>query len=443
MKKKLCCIFVVSCILGTIFAEEGLSLTASSVTDWTKRIFSSDISLFTKEFPVDRALSQNTLHFNIPFLLKDSILSINVDSSKKLGDLINTDEFSIHQLTEIVDDGKKTASYFSNTAQELKMQHHISLHQINAALIRHATAYTPREPIDTVPSRKYSGIIIDARGLLPVHGEYTSENGKPCLFPKIWDDEMNLVYERNMVDSGLAKKMSIVSYSHSINDESYKERVGKDPLRITARKIYGMNRTDPVISRNDALKILSVPENLALLREGKVVILLNEDSLVYNVSVPHKTENYYLTYQEIKKFYFENKIPNISVENTYKGIQIILQNINFIADSPEILPTEDKRLDEIAKSLIDASKKSAFSILVEGHTASVGKPTGEMNLSVERAQTIINEMVKRGIPRSMFSFKGYGGTVPLADNATEEGRAINRRVELILMPVTTYIQRLP
>jgi len=66
-----------------------------------------------------------------------------------------------------------------------------------------------------------------------------------------------------------------------------------------------------------------------------------------------------------------------------------------------------------------------------------------MNLSVERAQTIINEMVKRGIPRSMFSFKGYGGTVPLADNATEEGRAINRRVELILMPVTTYIQRLP
>lgn len=443
MNKKICCIFVLAFIFSTLFAEESALMTASSVTDWTKGLFSSDISLANKKIPVDRAQAQNSLHFNIPFLLKDSILSINVDSAKKLGDLITTDEFSIHQLNEIIDNGKKSAAYFSKNAQELKMHHNLSLHQITAALIRHSNSYSPKEPIDSVPSRQYSGIIIDARGLLPVHGEYTSENGKPCLFPKIWDDEMNLVYERNMVDSAVAKKMSIVTYSYSINDESYKERVGKDPLRITARKIYGMNRTDPVISRNDALKILTIPENLQLLRDGKVVILLNEDSLVYNVSVPHKTENYYLTYQEIKKFYFENKVPNISVENSYKGIQIILRNINFIADSPEILPTEDKRLDEIANSLIEASKKSAFSILVEGHTASVGKPSGEMTLSIERAQTIINEMVKRGIPRSMFSFKGYGGTVPLADNETEEGRAINRRVELILMPVTTYIQRLP
>ena len=81
--------------------------------------------------------------------------------------------------------------------------------------------------------------------------------------------------------------------------------------------------------------------------------------------------------------------------------------------------------------------------MVEGHTASVGKPIGEMNLSVERAGTIINQLVERGMNRNIFSYKGYGGTLPIGDNSTNEGRAQNRRVEIIIIPKATYIQRVP
>ena len=107
----------------------------------------------------------------------------------------------------------------------------------------------------------------------------------------------------------------------------------------------------------------------------------------------------------------------------------------------EFLPEEKSRLDALYEELADKTSSGEFSILVEGHTASVGKPNGEMNLSIDRAKTLINEMTSRGISPSIFSFKGYGGTIPLADNNTEEGRAQNRRVEIILIPKATYIQR--
>ena len=85
-------------------------------------------------------------------------------------------------------------------------------------------------------------------------------------------------------------------------------------------------------------------------------------------------------------------------------------------------------------------KDDEYTLLVEGHTAAVGKPTGEMNLSYLRAMTIIDELVARGIKRDICEAKGYGGTKPIGDNSTEEGRAKNRRVEIVVRPKVNYIQ---
>ena len=64
-----------------------------------------------------------------------------------------------------------------------------------------------------------------------------------------------------------------------------------------------------------------------------------------------------------------------------------------------------------------------------------------MKLSVQRTQTIIDVLVQNGLPRSIFSYRGYGGTVPIASNDTAEGRAANRRVVITARPKATYIQR--
>lgn len=120
----------------------------------------------------------------------------------------------------------------------------------------------------------------------------------------------------------------------------------------------------------------------------------------------------------------------VIVENTAAGIRLTMQNLNFKPDSAELLPGENERLDQIAQVLKEVPEQM---FLVEGHTASVGYEKGEMKLSVERANSVANALIQRGIPREKFICKGSGGTKPIADNSTPEGKAKNRRVEITIL----------
>lgn len=120
----------------------------------------------------------------------------------------------------------------------------------------------------------------------------------------------------------------------------------------------------------------------------------------------------------------------VIVENTAAGIRLTMQNLNFKPDSSELLPGENERLDQIAQVLKEVPDQM---FLVEGHTASVGYEKGEMKLSVERANSVANALIQRGISREKFICKGSGGTKPIADNSTQEGKAKNRRVEITIL----------
>lgn len=120
----------------------------------------------------------------------------------------------------------------------------------------------------------------------------------------------------------------------------------------------------------------------------------------------------------------------VIVENTAAGIRLTMQNLNFKPDSSELLPGENERLDQIAQVLKEVPDQM---FLVEGHTASVGYEKGEMKLSVERANSVANALIQRGIPLEKFICKGSGGTKPIADNSTPEGKAKNRRVEITIL----------
>ena len=112
------------------------------------------------------------------------------------------------------------------------------------------------------------------------------------------------------------------------------------------------------------------------------------------------------------------------------GIRLTIRNILFVPDSAEFLSAERPRLDLLAEALKQIPDKT---FLVEGHTAATGQPAGEMKLSIERAERMVNELVKRGISADRFIYKGWGGTRPVGDNATNEGRSANRRVEITIL----------
>ncbi len=422
------------------------ALSSESFIDWKNGSFISNIQLDVETaniaLPSGRNVATNRIEQNLPLLIKNPLLTVTVNSSTQIGDAVLWELITIDRVTDIIETGKKTPTVFSRSGEELTTKHTISLPDLASSFIRHDNPYTPNIPIDRVSSRSYTGIIIDARGQLPVQGEFTQELVKPALFPRLWDEEMNLLYEINMVEPEIVRKQGLVHYSSLTADASFSQIVGNDPLRITARGVFGIHRTDPIISKNDALKILSIPENIELLKQGKVIILLDEESLFYKVTSPIKDENYFYMVQEVSDFIFENVVEDLEVIDTDRGMLIPLRNLKFIPDSAELLPDENERLDILARSLIIATENGESSILVEGHTASVGRPAGEQNLSVERALAIIDELVERGVDESLFTYRGYGGEIPIGDNATDEGRALNRRVEITVVPRQTYVQRI-
>jgi outer membrane protein OmpA-like peptidoglycan-associated protein len=126
----------------------------------------------------------------------------------------------------------------------------------------------------------------------------------------------------------------------------------------------------------------------------------------------------------------KNSERTVSVERTESGIRLTVQNLNFKADSAELLAGENERLDKIADVLRAAGDRN---FLVEGHTAHVGNDRGEMALSVERAESVARELIRRGIPKEKFICKGSGGTKPVAENSTPQGKAKNRRVEITIL----------
>lgn len=120
---------------------------------------------------------------------------------------------------------------------------------------------------------------------------------------------------------------------------------------------------------------------------------------------------------------------NMLVEETSAGIRLSIRDIKFMPDSAQVVSGENSRLDDVASVL----KTVPNQLLIEGYTASVGKPAGEQKLSAERAESIAAELVKRGISAGRLICKGMGGKNPVADNSTASGRAQNRRVEITIL----------
>jgi outer membrane protein OmpA-like peptidoglycan-associated protein len=90
------------------------------------------------------------------------------------------------------------------------------------------------------------------------------------------------------------------------------------------------------------------------------------------------------------------------------------------------------KLDEVAEALTKSNPESR--IVVEGHTDSQGKSAFNEELSFRRAQSVRDYLANHGIANDRISAKGMGSSRPIATNGNPEGRANNRRVEIIVQP---------
>ena len=121
---------------------------------------------------------------------------------------------------------------------------------------------------------------------------------------------------------------------------------------------------------------------------------------------------------------------NVTVEKREEGVALTLKKLHFRADEAVLLPGEENKIKIIADILKKIPERT---FLVTGHTADIGTVESQIELSVKRAETIAEMLKNAGISADRLIFQGKGGSEPAASNETEEGRALNRRVEIIIL----------
>ena len=121
-----------------------------------------------------------------------------------------------------------------------------------------------------------------------------------------------------------------------------------------------------------------------------------------------------------------------SVKEEKRGVVITLSGaVLFATGKYELLPIARSKLSDVAKALNDQGYKA---IVVEGHTDSRGSNANNMTLSQNRADAVRAYLITQGIDSNKITAVGWGEDRPVADNNTADGRANNRRVELVVTP---------
>jgi len=107
-----------------------------------------------------------------------------------------------------------------------------------------------------------------------------------------------------------------------------------------------------------------------------------------------------------------------------------LDNVHFDVDKATLRPDSYSQLNELLEYL---QRHPEIKIEIAGHTDNTGNDAHNLALSQDRSNAIKNYLVKKGIKATQVTAKGYGSKQPVADNATEDGRQLNRRTEVRIL----------
>jgi len=122
------------------------------------------------------------------------------------------------------------------------------------------------------------------------------------------------------------------------------------------------------------------------------------------------------------------KLAAVKAED--RGLVITLSGgVLFATNQSALLPTAQTKLNQVAEALMATKERS---LLVEGHTDSQGSSAHNLALSQRRADSVRSYLISRGYPGARIQARGIGEERPVTENTSAEGRANNRRVEIVV-----------
>lgn len=197
----------------------------------------------------------------------------------------------------------------------------------------------------------------------------------------------------------------------------YWDKKTSTPLFYDAKSIYVY-----LLKNSEVLEIRS-------LEYGEVIkeAINKEDESIDEVDNIRKEE---IT-NDIEKELAEKQLDDdFDVLKKDEGVAINLGDVLFDFNSSKLKPEATEKLDEIVKIL---KRYENFKMKIEGHTDNIGNEKVNQKLSEDRANTVKDYLILKGVKPNSLSAEGFGEKHPISTNDTEEGKALNRRVEIIII----------
>jgi outer membrane protein OmpA-like peptidoglycan-associated protein len=185
---------------------------------------------------------------------------------------------------------------------------------------------------------------------------------------------------------------------------------------ISSRVVVVDNTASETVSESESNEVTG--EYLVVLPAGKNYgISVNAQGYLFsseNFDLPDTTK-----YKEFVK--------NIELKRAVSGAKIVLKNIFFDTDKSSLRKESNVELEKIEALM---KENPELHLEISGHTDNVGSAEHNQKLSIDRAQAVVDHLVKHNIDKVRLEAKGYGFTHPIATNDDAEGRQLNRRTEL-------------
>jgi hypothetical protein len=140
-------------------------------------------------------------------------------------------------------------------------------------LIDHRRPFPIPPILGAIPTARFTGLVIYAAEAIPAHGLNEDRLPKPCLFPRIFDQEMELVLDSTMCDPAFLLRWGMIEYSSDLDLRRFSDRIGVNPMTVMARGVFGRNDTDLIIATEAARRLRASPEGRQALREGRILVI--------------------------------------------------------------------------------------------------------------------------------------------------------------------------
>jgi outer membrane protein OmpA-like peptidoglycan-associated protein len=303
-------------------------------------------------------------------------------------------------------------------------------------------------PVNTMKNEDYPFLHPNGKTLYFSSEGHKGMGGKDIFYSELlpdntWSEPVNLGYPINTY----ADEMSLVVNAKGDKAFYSSDRAGgygKDDL-------YWFNLPETLRPQSVTYmkgRIFDAKDNTPLeaffhvvdLKTGNVVVSSSSDVKTgeFLICIPtsssyalHAQRRNYLFYSEnfeLKDVYtdIEPYVKDIFLKRIELGESVVLNNIFFDTDKSDLKPESEIELKNILQLLMDNPR---MRIEISGHTDNIGSKEHNLALSQARAKAVFDYLVNKGIKANRMDYKGYGFSVPIASNESDEGRTQNRRTE--------------